>query len=565
MPFAVVIHEKGGQPRRQDFDKNEVTIGRVQGNDIVLPKQNVSKKHSRIVVKDGKFIIVDLKSTNGTYVNGRKIASPMVIKESDKIYIGDFILSTEGTSAAAAPAPEVKSEPEIPKIEPPRKAQAAPAAAKVVPAPPAPIPPAGKAVAPSGAATAVSYGTPPASPPARQPQVESAPPTATPPAIAPAVHVTNDPFRQILTHAEQNALELPRLWTMKSQVNDNLSSTLKEYTISSFGTDENLAERLVTEVIGAGPLTPYIADDSVRTIYVDGPDRIQLEGGDTTQTLDHGFTSVDAVQVVAERLMAGCGRSGRLGPSAHKTGGGLSVSFTMHGGTPHLVIEKVSATANDLVELVKNDVLTDKMSEFLATALALNRTVVLSSSQLEIAQRLAEALVNASWDGERVVVIDPTCQMTVLNDKPHLNESSDLKTLCHHAAMLKANHLVFNGVFGIELDTVLRVSRQINGGAILIVKSYHADLSFDMLAGGLALKMSVTPEQAATFLKQHVDVIAHIDIDSAHKESLKEVIDTDGKQATLFSSTGDSGSPEAPAWFTQAAREGYEVDLELFQ
>ena len=90
MPFAVVIHEKGGQPRRQDFDKNEVTIGRVQGNDIVLPKQNVSKKHSRIVVKDGKFIIVDLKSTNGTYVNGRKIASPMVIKETDKIYIGDL-------------------------------------------------------------------------------------------------------------------------------------------------------------------------------------------------------------------------------------------------------------------------------------------------------------------------------------------------------------------------------------------------------------------------------------------------------------------------------------------
>ena len=95
MAFAVTIHEKSGQPRRQEFDKTEVTIGRVQGNDIILPKQNVSKRHSRIVVKDGKFIIVDLKSTNGTYVNGRKIASPMVIKETDKIYIGDFILSAE--------------------------------------------------------------------------------------------------------------------------------------------------------------------------------------------------------------------------------------------------------------------------------------------------------------------------------------------------------------------------------------------------------------------------------------------------------------------------------------
>ncbi|MBU1429426.1 FHA domain-containing protein, partial [Myxococcota bacterium] len=105
--FSVIIHEKGGQPRQQEFTKNELTIGRVQNNDIILPKQNVSKRHSRIVVKDGKFIIVDLKSTNGTYVNGRKIASPMVIKSTDKIYIGDFILSIEpaGGEAGAPPPP----------------------------------------------------------------------------------------------------------------------------------------------------------------------------------------------------------------------------------------------------------------------------------------------------------------------------------------------------------------------------------------------------------------------------------------------------------------------------
>ena len=89
--FAITLTEKGGEQRRLDFDKAEITIGRVQGNDVVLPKGNVSKRHARIVLKDGKFIIVDLKSTNGTYVNGRKITSPLVVKDSDKIYIGDFI------------------------------------------------------------------------------------------------------------------------------------------------------------------------------------------------------------------------------------------------------------------------------------------------------------------------------------------------------------------------------------------------------------------------------------------------------------------------------------------
>src|SRR5688500_20385799 len=100
--FTIIIQEKGGEQRRMVFNKPEVTIGRVQGNDIVLPKGNVSKRHARIVLKDGKFIIVDLKSTNGRYVNGRKITSPLVVKDSDKIYIGDFIVGVDEAASGAA-------------------------------------------------------------------------------------------------------------------------------------------------------------------------------------------------------------------------------------------------------------------------------------------------------------------------------------------------------------------------------------------------------------------------------------------------------------------------------
>src|SRR5947209_7026668 len=115
--FAIVVNEKGGEQKRLEFDKPEVTIGRVQGNDIILPKGNVSKRHSRIVLKDGKFIIVDLKSTNGTYVNGRKITSPLVVKGTDKIYIGDFILSIE--ELAAGVADDALARPKASTIPPP--------------------------------------------------------------------------------------------------------------------------------------------------------------------------------------------------------------------------------------------------------------------------------------------------------------------------------------------------------------------------------------------------------------------------------------------------------------
>src|SRR6201999_78943 len=107
--FTILIQEKGGEQRRMVFNKPEGTIGRGQGNDIVLPKGNVSKRHARIVLKDGKFIIVDLKSTNGTYVNGRKITSPLVVKDADKIYIGDFIVGVD--EAASQSEGEGVSEP----------------------------------------------------------------------------------------------------------------------------------------------------------------------------------------------------------------------------------------------------------------------------------------------------------------------------------------------------------------------------------------------------------------------------------------------------------------------
>src|SRR6201997_5511408 len=93
--FTIIISEKGGAERRESFDKNEINVGRVQGNDLMLPKGNVSKHHERLLYRDGRFIVTDLKSTNGTYVNGRKIAQATIVREGDKIYIGDFVLKLD--------------------------------------------------------------------------------------------------------------------------------------------------------------------------------------------------------------------------------------------------------------------------------------------------------------------------------------------------------------------------------------------------------------------------------------------------------------------------------------
>jgi uncharacterized protein (TIGR02996 family) len=93
--LEVIVAARGRESERFAFTEREVMIGRVQGNHIVLPDKNVSRRHARIVVHDNRVILTDLKSTNGTYLNGRKCTAPSVIKDSDKIYIGDFTLGID--------------------------------------------------------------------------------------------------------------------------------------------------------------------------------------------------------------------------------------------------------------------------------------------------------------------------------------------------------------------------------------------------------------------------------------------------------------------------------------
>jgi pilus assembly protein CpaF len=116
--IKLTMTEKGGEPKALSFDKDEVTIGRVSGNDIVLPKGNVSKRHSRLTLKDGRVEIADLKSTNGTYVNGKKIAEPTSVGATDRVYVGDFLITIDGLAGEVA-SPSRRMPPPPPPPRPP--------------------------------------------------------------------------------------------------------------------------------------------------------------------------------------------------------------------------------------------------------------------------------------------------------------------------------------------------------------------------------------------------------------------------------------------------------------
>ena len=73
------------------FDKEIITIGRHSDNDIHIDSLSVSSQHARIVKYYGKYIIEDLNSTNGTYLNKKQISKEK-LADSDLITIGKHTL-----------------------------------------------------------------------------------------------------------------------------------------------------------------------------------------------------------------------------------------------------------------------------------------------------------------------------------------------------------------------------------------------------------------------------------------------------------------------------------------
>lgn len=83
-----------------------VTIGRSQENDYVINEPGVSKYNTQIIkTDDGRFLIVDMGSVNGTFVNGRKISGEYPLKSGDTVIVANVSLDWQSLFAVENPSP----------------------------------------------------------------------------------------------------------------------------------------------------------------------------------------------------------------------------------------------------------------------------------------------------------------------------------------------------------------------------------------------------------------------------------------------------------------------------
>lgn len=85
---VVVLNEKGGKAESLQLDGDQLQIGRADACQIKLSDTYVSQFHARIYRRDDGWYVEDMGSTNGTYLNQRRITTPAELRAGDRLRIG---------------------------------------------------------------------------------------------------------------------------------------------------------------------------------------------------------------------------------------------------------------------------------------------------------------------------------------------------------------------------------------------------------------------------------------------------------------------------------------------
>ena len=87
--FRLVMRSGPSVGKVYPLDKTELFLGRDLSNDIVINDPEISRRHSRLYSQGGSYVIEDLGSTNGTFVNGQRLMGPNMLRPGDVITFGE--------------------------------------------------------------------------------------------------------------------------------------------------------------------------------------------------------------------------------------------------------------------------------------------------------------------------------------------------------------------------------------------------------------------------------------------------------------------------------------------
>lgn len=562
--FSIIISEKGGAERREIFDKTEINVGRVQGNDLMLPKGNVSKRHARLLFRDGRFIVTDLKSTNGTYVNGRKIAQATIVREGDKIYVGDFVLRIEATpggpSSHPTPGPSDGAT-AAPAAQDPNSAMSSPArregvvshyplendpdepsGAQAIPRAPAPprLPSAptygsvGDSTVSAHAPVARNTSVPrpvglPTGAPVRPPRASAT--QAPRPTSAPATDGTAGAALVMVVDRVTEMLDLSPLDGAATPdeafvarviraIQEQVRSLKDDGEIAASVDGEALAREAQRELLGLGALAALLEDDEVTEVQVPRYDRIGAVRSGQSIAVEPAFSTEETFRRVIGRL---CRDSGQpLAPGESIVDRHLPRGVHMQALLPPtalfghvLVLRKGRRAELDVEDLVRSGTISRAMATFLTAAIGARANVLVTGPLGAGTSSLLGALARSTASDGRVVALQMADEPaafapgTICLGLP--DTGSEGAKVVRAAARIHGDRLVVDPFAGKVAAEVLEAITEGTDGMLAAVRAPSLRQALERLVPDLAAsRAGLTADAAREWLASSFDIAIEV-------------------------------------------------------
>jgi pSer/pThr/pTyr-binding forkhead associated (FHA) protein len=119
MAYQLVMKTGPAPGKIYSLENSEISVGREVGSDVFVNEVEVSRRHARLTLQAGSYILEDLGSTNGTFVNGERVVGQRILRPGDTITLGENVSLTFESTAFDPNATQVSVASTVIEEQPP--------------------------------------------------------------------------------------------------------------------------------------------------------------------------------------------------------------------------------------------------------------------------------------------------------------------------------------------------------------------------------------------------------------------------------------------------------------
>ena len=548
----------GGNRESRTLTDGTYMIGRNPSCQIRFDFPEVSERHAILTVRDGRAVVEDLHSANGTYVNGEPIDGPVVLDGGMVVQVGESMLRVCDENDWAVKAAEDSGQDETAVAELPPDAENE---EDDVPPPPDPMRELRRSV---------------------QEQIQK------------ELLKRMDMKRLTMQGVDREGLED----TAREKIRQIIDEVVANGRLPDGIDPVRLEDDVFNEAMRLGPLEELLADDTVSEIMVNGPDKVYIERGGKLQLSDCQFTDDASVLSVIERIIAPLGRrcdesqpyvDARLADGSRVNA--IIAPLALSG--PTITIRKFSKKALTPDDFIRFGTWTHNAAEFMKLCVWLRKNVIVAGGTGSGKTTLLNLLSGYIPHSERIVTVEDAAELRL--QQPHVvrlearppniegKGAVPIRDLVKNCLRMRPDRIIVGECRGGEALDMLQAMNTGHDGSLTTV---HANSPRDVISrletmvlmSGMELPSRAIREQIASA----VDIIIHesrLSDGSRKVAAITEVTGLEGNQIVMQdifafkqSGVGTDGkiigefkpTGAMPTWFDQLAGRGIKCDPRMF-